>query len=284
LENTDEANLNGDEIPGGFSKSGDYEVPAIMSNELVLFPGMEIITVVKERRNLSALNEALNKHQILALIPSSKLEARAIGTLAIVRHSESEPTGDGRNLELKGMWRIRIKKLVESSGHSRVLFERVDEPALTDSSNGASLVRKVQGQIDEFVKLIPGIPSDIVNLLRHTDSPGNLADLCANSPEFTHEERVELLETIDQEERLGKVSILFDRQLNALRKLAKVEPISECEKCLELADKAFDSDPSLRAEIAVSFLNHIVREHTGELLALLAEKYLPIFMNKRSMR
>jgi len=182
------------------------------------------------------------------------------------------------------MWRIRIKKLVEASGHSKVFFERANEPSLTVSSSAASLVKKVQGQIDEFVKLVPGIPPEIVSLLRHTDSPGNLADLCANSPEFTHEERIELLETLDQEERLGKVSNLFEKQLNALRRLSKVEPISECEKCLELADKAFDSDPSLRAEIAVSFLNHVVRDHTGELLSLLAEKYLPIFMNKRSMR
>ena len=271
-------------VTEGISDSKDYEVPAILSNELVLFPGMEIMTTVKERKNLSALNEAMSKHQILAFIPASNTEARTIGTLAIVRRSESDPAGDGSNLELKGMWRIHIKKLVESSGHPRVLFERANEQASPDSSDSASLVKKVQGQIDEFVKLIPGIPNEIVNLLRHTGSPGNLADLCANSPEFTHEERVELLETLDQEERLGKVSMLFEKQLVALRKLARVEPISDCEKCLELADKAFDSDPSLRAEIAVSFLNHVVRDHTGELLALLAEKYLPIFMNKRSMR
>jgi len=271
-------------VAEGISDSKDYEVPAILSSELVLFPGMEIVTVVKERRNLSALNEAMSKHQILAFIPASKTEARTIGTLAIVRRSESDPAGDGSNLELKGMWRIRIKKLVESSGHPRVLFERANEPALPASSDAASLMKKVQGQIDEFVKLVPGIPAEIINLLRHTDSPGNLADLCANSPEFTHEERVDLLETLDQEERLGKVSRLFEKQLNALRRLAKVEQISDCEKCLELADKAFDSEPSLRAEIAVEFLNHVVRDHTGELLGLIAEKYLPIFMSKRSMR
>jgi hypothetical protein len=34
----------------------------------------------------------------------------------------------------------------------------------------------------------------------------------------------------------------------------------------------------------VQFLNHVVRDHTGELLSVLAEKYLPIFMNKRAMR
>lgn len=276
-----------------FSEARDYEVPALLSEEFVLFPGMEIVTVVNEKRGITALREAMREHQILAFIPaSSKSEASSsIGTLAIVRKAkksqiedEALPVSDD-GLELKGMWRIRIKKIVESeSGYPRAVFERASEIVFSPTPQAGALVSKVQAQIDEFAELIPEIPKEIVALLKQTNSPGELADLCANSPEFTHEEKVDLLETLNQEERLSKVTKLFEKQLKALKKLAKVEPISECEKCLELADKAFDSDPSLRAEIAVQFLNHVVRDHTGELLGLLAEKYLPIFMSKRSMR
>jgi len=279
------------EINEHFSESKDYEVPALLSEEFVLFPGMEIVTVVNEKRSQTALREALHEHQILAFIPSTKSEASAIGTLAIVKRTQSrEGSGTAvsvneESLELKGMWRIHVKKLVEtSSGYSRAIFERASEAPISLSQNTSALVSKVQEQIDEFVALIPEIPREIVSLLKHTNTPGELADLCANSPEFTHDEKVDLLKTLDQEERLSKVTKLFEKQLKALKKLAKVDPISECEKCLELADKAFDSDPNSRAEIAVQFLNHVVRDHTGELLGLLAEKYLPIFMNKRAMR
>jgi ATP-dependent Lon protease len=279
------------EINERFSESKDYEVPALLSEEFVLFPGMEIVTVVNEKRSQAALREALHEHQILAFIPSTKSEASAIGTLAIVkRASPREDSGiamsaSEESLELKGMWRIRVKKLVETtSGYSRAIFERASEAPAPLSPDANALVSKVQGQIDEFVVLIPEIPREIVSLLKHTNTPGELADLCANSPEFTHAEKVDLLKTLDQEERLTKVTKLFEKQLKALKKLARVDPISECEKCLELADKAFDSDPNSRAEIAVQFLNHVVRDHTGELLALLAEKYLPVFMNKRAMR
>lgn len=279
------------EVEEHFSEPRDYEVPAILSEEFVLFPGMEIVTVVNERRGQAALREALREHQILAFIPSTKSEASAIGTLAIVKHAKSREEDDSAgafgedSLELKGMWRIRIKKLVESStGYPRAIFEKASEPAVSTSHDTTALVSKVQGQIDEFVELIPEIPKEIIALLKHTNTPGELADLCANSPDFSHDEKVELLKTLDHEERLVKVTKLFDKQLKSLKKLAKVDPISECEKCLELADKAFDSDPSFRAEIAVQFLNHVVRDHTGELLALLAEKYLPVFMNKRAMR
>jgi len=62
-------------------------------------------------------------------------------------------------------------------------------------------------------------------------------------------------------------------------------PVSECETCSDLADKAFEaSRPSVVGEIASEFLAHMVHAHTSELMTLLAEKYVPIFMKKRSLR
>jgi ATP-dependent Lon protease len=269
-----------------FADSKDFEVPAILSESLVLFPHMEIVTVLRDSGSLSALKEAMKGRQILAFIPSSssRMVPGTIGTLAIVKKSGEEKTGADQSLELKGMWRIRIKNFTDTTGYPKVLFERAEEIASGNPKEASVLVKRVQDQIDEFVKLIPGIPTEIISLLKHMDSPGNLADICANSPEFTYEQRIELLKTLNEEERLEKVSKLFERQLAAIRKAANVDPISECDKCLELADRAFEADPSKRAEIAVSFLNHVVLEHTGELLSLLAEKYGPIFLNKRSMR
>jgi hypothetical protein len=60
--------------------------------------------------------------------------------------------------------------------------------------------------------------------------------------------------------------------------------IPECDVCMDLADRAFDAEPSKRGETIVAFLNHVIHEHTGELLTLLAEKYGPVFMARRSMR
>jgi hypothetical protein len=53
---------------------------------------------------------------------------------------------------------------------------------------------------------------------------------------------------------------------------------------MELADRVFESEPSQRGEMASEFLTHVVEKHTGELLALLAERYGPAFMRKRAMK
>ena len=127
----------------------DYEVPAIMSDSLVLFPGTEVITAFRDENSLSSLREAMKQHQILAYIPSSSRAIEgAIGTLALIKNSDAEESGNGMNVELKGMWRICVKKFIHSSGYPKVQFEKVDESTVTNSPDASSLVEKVHSEID----------------------------------------------------------------------------------------------------------------------------------------
>ena len=284
-ERTDTEDGSTEEEPSNpLGGSREYEVPAIISDKLVLFPGIEVVTDLSES-DLSAVKQAQKQHKILAHVPSASRNASStIGTLAMLREIRDAEGKAGSNLALKGLWRIRVKKFIHSPDCLKVQFERAEETTKAESAEITLLMKKVQREIDEFVELIPEIPSEIVSVLKNAQDPGTLADICANSPDFSHANRVDLLKTLDQMERLELVSRLFEKQLANIRKVGRVEPISQCEKCIELADRAFESDPSNRSEIAVSFLNHVVSEHTAELLTLLAEKYGPIFLNRRSLR
>jgi hypothetical protein len=104
------------------------------------------------------------------------------------------------------------------------------------------------------------------------------------SPTLTHQERLELLLTLDPNQRLVMVNKHFDRELETLRSMVEAKPIPECEICADLADRAFDSEQGARAEAIVELLNHVVSTHTTELLNLLGEKYGPSFVRKRSLR
>ena len=64
-------------------------------------------------------------------------------------------------------------------------------------------------------------------------------------------------------------------------------PIVKCQTCADIADQAFESGetgPDKMGEIATKFLNHVMQQHTGELLGVLAERYGPIFLAKRELR
>jgi hypothetical protein len=74
-------------------------------------------------------------------------------------------------------------------------------------------------------------------------------------------------------------------QVNPFGDDRKVRSIAECEVCADLADRAFEANrPSVMGEVASKFLEHVIKNHTGELMAVLAEKYIPVFVNKRAMR
>ena len=264
------------------SSSDNYEVPAIISESMVLFPHMEITLIVNEEKRIDAIEQALLERHLLAVIPASKKNVlNEIGTLALIKKRLSSSDGT-QQVWLKGLWRIQIKGLVNTANYSKIRFTRVNESE--DSSKNLSIMQQVLDNIDEFSKLLPGIPADIINLFKTAETPGKLADLCAYSPNFTHEEKIDLLKTLDPEQRLKKINHLFEMQLDSLRQISKLKPIPECDTCMDLADKAFESNPTQSGEIVLSFLNHVINEHTGELLSVLIEKYGPIFMKKRSLR
>jgi ATP-dependent Lon protease len=265
-------------------KEGAYEAPAILADDAILFPEMEASMTVQDSRSVAATVQAFREHNLLVLIPSTSLDGvvGTIGTLVLLRKADGGK-GPGTRSLWKGLWRVRVDGIVERDPYVRVRFTKAG--GRDDVPSGRSgMVKAVLEQIDEFARVMPGVPQEIISFLKGIDSPGKLADLCAYSPFFTREERLDLLRTLDPEERLAKVNGLFERQLSDIRRLAKATSILDCATCMDLADRAFDFGPDGGAEVAREFLDHVSRNHAEELLGVLAERYGPEFMRRRALK
>jgi ATP-dependent Lon protease len=260
----------------------DEEVPALFSRDIVLFPRMQISLTLGEPNGIGAVGQALKEHHLVAFIPTDfEREKEGIGVLTQVLSSEYTPKGV--RVELRGLWRVKVTNGSGLGSGPLVNVAKLDELA-GSTRDGSMTLRRVHAQIDEFRELIPDIPAEITSVLADAKTASELSDLCAMSPTLTHEERLELLVTLDPDERLGIVNKHFDRELETLRTMVEAKPIPDCEICADLADTAFDADQTARAEAIVELLNHVVSNHTTELLNLLGEKYGPSFARKRSLR
>lgn len=260
----------------------NQQVPVVFSRDLVLFPHMEVRIPITEKRAADAVLRALREHHLVAFIPADfERTSEGIGTLSLV--TGSEPTQGGVQVDLRGLWRVRVMNPRGLDSDQVAQIERVEEYEEKDTAD-PSVMRRVQTQIGEFSEILTDIPQEIIATLKNARSASELSDLCAMSPALTHEERISLLRTLDPEERLRIVNRHFDRQLEMLRTMAEGKPIPDCATCTDLADRAFDAEPAVRSELIVEFLNHVVTNHTAELLGILAEKYGPIFMRRRSLR
>ncbi len=265
------------------SEDETYEAPAILTQDAILFPEMEVNTSMHEPKSVAAALQALQEHNLVVLVPSADLDSAVgcIGTLSLVRTAPAQ--GAGAQSLWKGLWRVKVDKVLSGEPYVRVRFSRAGETHDVQSGRTA-MMEVVFNQIDEFMRVIPGIPTEIVEFLKSVDGPGKLADLCAYSPFFSRQDRLDLLNTLDPEERLAKVNRLFEEQLRALKRSSRAPTIPECSTCIELADKAFEVGPGKGAELAAEFLTHVIKEHPDEVLGLIAERYGPAFMRRRALK
>jgi ATP-dependent Lon protease len=265
------------------SRDDTYEAPAILVDDAIVFPEMEVTMTVHEPRSAAAAAQALREHNLVVLVPSPSLDAivGSIGTLVLLRRTV-RAQGSGTQSIWKGLWRVKIDGVIAENPYVRVRFSKAE--TVNDLPSRSSTMKAVLDQIDEFTEVIPGIPQEVVSFLKNVDSPGKLADLCAYSPFFTRGERLDLLKTLDPEERLKKVHELFERQLSNLKRMTKTPSILDCATCMDLADKAFEAGPAGGARVAREFLDHVTQEHPEELLSLIAERYGPEFMRRRALK
>jgi ATP-dependent Lon protease len=266
-----------------YSKDETYDAPAILVDDAIVFPEMEVNIAVHEPRSVSAAAQALREHNLVVLIPAPSAGSApgAIGTLVLLRMTA--PSGSSPQTIWKGLWRVKVDKILAEDPYVRVRFSRAEE-AHDVQSGSAALMKSVFEQIDEFMEVLPGIPQEVADFIKNVDTPGKLSDLCAYSPFFTRSERLDLLRTLDPDERLKKVHGLFEKQLTALKLMSKTPTILECPTCMDLADRAFEAGPSIGAKVAREFLEHVTKEHPDELLGMIAERYGPAFMRRRALK
>jgi ATP-dependent Lon protease len=265
------------------SENGLYEAPALLAADAILFPEMEVIITMGDSKNVAAAAQAFKEHNLVVLVPMTGA-GNVVGSIGTLAHlKRNVPSGEGRTATVaKGLWRVRVHEVVDEKQYVRVRFGRAGNDEVPSGASG--LMKDVFTQIDEFVRLMPGVPPEIISFLKSVETPGRLADTCAYSPFFTLSEKLELLRTLDPEERLAKVNKLFSRQLGDLKKVASKPTIEECTTCMDLADRAFDMGLNQSGDIAKEFLNHVVRDHPDELMVLLAGRYGPMFLRRRALK
>ena len=95
-------NVRRPELPGESQK-----VPVVFSQDVVLFPHMEVTLPITEKRSADAVLRALRENHLVAFVPSDfERTSEGIGTLSLLTHSET--TQGGVRVNLRGLWRVRV--------------------------------------------------------------------------------------------------------------------------------------------------------------------------------
>jgi ATP-dependent Lon protease len=157
--------------------------------DIVLFPNMNVTLTVD-----------VGSEERVLLVPRHENDYAKVGVVAEVTDRVRLP-GGGRAVALSGLHRgVAGAAQTDAKGRLRV---EVDERPDSDEADARTreLEREYRAIVEEILEL-RGDDGRISAFLRSITEPGALADTVGYAPDFTFEQKVELLETLDVKERL----------------------------------------------------------------------------------
>jgi ATP-dependent Lon protease len=172
-------------------------LPVLPLDDVVVLPHMTVPLGIAEEHQPALDAARQGSHRIL-LVPRIDGQFRAIGTVASVQESGKLPTGAEVTI-VRGEHRARLGSGQADIGG--VLWVQADSIKDADPSEGElSLAREYRALLESLVESRGA--AQIVAFIRQARTPGALADLAGYSPDLTIDQKVQVIKTLDVEERL----------------------------------------------------------------------------------
>jgi ATP-dependent Lon protease len=177
--------------------------------DTVVFPGMEVTLPV----------DTGDETQVF-LVPRHESDYATVGVVAEVGERMRLP-GRIRAVQLSALHR-GIAGAAESDPQGRLWVDVEERP---DETPPPSKTRELESEYRAVVEEILELRGDdgrVSAFVRSITEPGALADTSGYSPDLSHEDKVQLLETIDVTERLEKALALQRERLAELQVRARI--------------------------------------------------------------
>ena len=147
-------------------------------------------------------------------LPQQEFELCSVGVLAEVGQRISR-NGDHAHVILQGVARGLVTEVIQQEPYVVARVERHDDPVVATGTAEAAMTAVLE-QVESYISMLPNVPEEVLTMIRGVDEPGWLADLIAFSPEFSSEQRQELLEVLAPVERLHRLSVMVQKRLDVL--------------------------------------------------------------------
>jgi ATP-dependent Lon protease len=206
-----------DFIPGG--PSIPEELPIVRLLNGVIFPGMLAPLTVTNPLDIELIDGALNSDRMIGLLAQKDEDTERpgpeglyeVGLVALIQKMLQLPNGD-RRLLVRGLSRMKVSEWKQQEPFLIASVEEIEEP---EEISDTLRVRN-QALLDlmrRLVEISPQLPEEVYVQALNLDHPGSVADMAASILNLEVEERQQILETIDLEQRLRLVMLLVTREL-----------------------------------------------------------------------
>ena len=243
IDFTDAPPAQVDELPA--------ELPVLPLKDTVVFPDSMTPLAVGQERSIRLIDDVIGGERLLALVTVRDPEVEApgwrdlyeIGTAAIVHKMIRVPDGTLRIL-VQGLRRIQLEEPVTDDPYLVARFSVVPDSE-EESRELEALMRNAQGLFGRIIGLAPYLPEELQIAAANVDDAGALCNLVASTVRLKTEEKQQILELADADERLRQVSKILNRELEVFELGTKIQ--SQVQSELEKGQREFFLRQQLKA-------------------------------------
>ncbi|MFH2012089.1 MAG: endopeptidase La [Pseudomonadota bacterium] len=225
--------------------------PLLPLRDVVVFPYLVVPLFVGRKKSIDALEYALKNEKDIFLSAQkdatindpSDDDIYRVGTLSTILQLLKLPDGTVKVL-VEGKKRAIIKRTIPNAEFMQVSAEKVNDSKQITKEIEA-LMRNLQDSFETFVKLNKKISQDILSSVLAIDEPGRLADNIVVHVNMKLEDKQDILETFNIEDRLEKLLQLIESEIEILQIEKKIK--NRVRKQMEKSQKEYYLSEQMRA-------------------------------------
>jgi len=260
-----------DEPASAAEEEGSPEIPEELAilplRNVVAYPLMWLPLTVGQSRSIRLVDDVVVNKKMIGLVTSKDPDIDEpapdaiydVGTAAIVHRMMKMPDGTMR-LVVQCVERIRIREYIQVEPYLIARVEAAPDK-VEESVEVKALTRNATELFKQLIALVPQLPDELVMTAMNMDEPRGLAYLLASSVRMEIEEAQSILEIDTVKEKLLKLTVILNRELEVLELGRKIQSDAqgEMEKVqreyylreqLKAIQKALGEDDAQSAEIA----------------------------------
>lgn len=205
------------------------ELPILPLRGTVLYPDLILPIMVGRKRSVKLIDDAMDSNRIIGIVTQKRSEIEepkegdlySVGVAALILRMIRELDGSQRVI-VQGVSRIKVREYIQREPYFKARTDAIEEGFALGVEIEA-LMMNLKNLFQRAVELAPYLTSELGSMVSNIKSPPILADLIASNLNVSTPEKQSILETIDVRERLTKVHLILNKEVQVLELGNKIQ-------------------------------------------------------------
>jgi ATP-dependent Lon protease len=205
------------------------EVPVLPLRGTVLYPDLILPIMVGRKKSVKLIDDAMDGDRIIGIITQKRSEIEdpkegdlySVGVAALILRMIRELDGSQRVI-VQGVSRIKVKEYSQKEPYFKVRCDTIDENYVPGVEIDA-LVMNLKNLFQRAVELAPYLTAELGTMVNNIKSAAILSDLIASNLNISTAEKQAILETFDVRERLTRVHLHLNKEIQVLELGNKIQ-------------------------------------------------------------